>query len=82
MTDRPKNDASAAESENLDFSPAEDFCAFCGSVWHTDVRDCPEIDPEQLIEAVHPGTPCQFDSPENLDGGWCVLCHLRRDDVE
>lgn len=57
---------------------AQDECPFCHSQSHTDVRYCPDIDPEQLADAVHPGTPCRFDSPENLDGGWCVLCHRKR----
>lgn len=59
-----------------------DVCPFCYSFSHTDIRDCPNIDPEQLIEEVHPGESCEFDSPENMDGGWCKKCHLRREDLE
>ena len=59
-----------------------DRCPFCYSLWHTDIRDCPNIDPEQLIAEVHPDEPCEFDSRDNMDGGWCVKCHLRRDEVK
>ena len=74
------NDDDAPADDWCDTSDVED-CPFCHSLSHTDVRDCPNIDAEQLADEVHPGQPCQFDSAENLDGGWCVLCHQRRGEL-
>lgn len=53
-----------------------EVCPFCYSYSHVDVRDCPNIDPEQLIEAVHPEEPCEFDRD-----GVCRRCRVNREDL-
>lgn len=71
-------DIDAIAAALFDAMAQDPVCSFCYSQSHTDIRDCPNIDPEQLADAVHPGHACRFDSPDNLDGGRCVLCHRRR----
>lgn len=53
-----------------------DTCPFCHSMHHTDVRECPNIDPGQLAEEVHPGEACLF------DGERCTKCHQLATDAE